>query len=218
MLCAIYARVSTDDQSCDLQLTCLRQYCAERKWTITEEYVDEGVSGAKASRPAFDRMKRDARKKKFGVLLVWKYDRFARSLFLLVQGLAELRSLGIDFVSSTQQLDTTTAAGRAFFNMLGTFAEFEREMIAERTGAGLKRYAADWKSGKVGVEVHSKSGKNLAPHRPLRVFNREAARDLRATGESFRAISRRLNVPLATVQRALQAPLESVSKGSSAAA
>lgn len=218
MLCAIYARVSTDDQSCDLQLSILREYCASRKWTITEEYVDEGVSGAKASRPAFDRMKRDARKKKFGVLLVWKYDRFARSLFLLVQGLAELRSLDIDFVSSTQQLDTTTAAGRAFFNMLGTFAEFEREMIAERTGAGFKRYVADWESGKVGVEVHSRSGKNLAPHRPVKVFDRQAARDLRAAGASLRAISRRLNVPVMTLQRALQGSLGSVPKGASAAA
>jgi len=218
MLCAIYARVSTDDQSCDLQLSILREYCAQRKWTITEEYVDEGVSGAKASRPAFDRMKRDARKQKFGVLLVWKYDRFARSLVMLVQGLAELRSLGIDFVSSTQQLDTTTAAGRAFFNMLGTFAEFEREMIAERTGAGRKRYIADFEAGKVGTTVHSRSGKNLAAHRPVKIFDRQAARELRAAGESLRAISRRLNVSVMTVQRALQGSLGSVPKGASAAA
>jgi len=218
MLCAIYARVSTDDQSCDLQLTILREYCAQRKWTITEEYVDEGVSGAKASRPAFDRMKRDARKKKFGVLLVWKYDRFARSLQLLIEGLAELRSLGIDFVSSTQQLDTTTAAGRAFFNMLGTFAEFEREMIAERTGAGRKRYIADWEAGKVGATVHSRSGKNLPAHRPVKIFDRQVARELRAAGQSLRAISRRLNVSVMTVQRALQGSLGSVPKGASAAA
>lgn len=209
---AIYARVSTDDQSCTMQLAALREYCFVRNWTVIEEYVDEGESGIKASRPAFDRLRRDARKKKFQVLLVWKYDRFARSLVMLVTGLAELRELGIDFVSSTQQIDTTTASGRAFFNMIGTFAEFEREMIAERTAAGQKRYLADWEAGKVGKDVHSKSGKDLAPHRPAKIFDRQKARDLRAKGTSLRDIAHVLKVPVTTIHRLLHPPLDSVSQ------
>jgi DNA invertase Pin-like site-specific DNA recombinase len=184
-----------------MQLEVLRAYAAERNWTIAEEYVDEGVSGIKTSRPAFDRLMKDARKQKFNVLLVWKYDRFARSLVMLVNGLAELRELGIDFVSSTQQLDTTTAAGRAFFNMLATFAEFEREMIAERTAAGRKRYQDHWDAGKVGGDVHSKSGRDLAPHRPLKIFDRDAARRMRAEGRSLRAIGLELGVSAVTVLR-----------------
>lgn len=197
-----------------MQLEAMRAYAAapERGWTIIGEYVDEGVSGTKTSRPAFDRMKRDARAGRFQVLLVWKFDRFARSLVMLVTGLAELRQLGIDFVSATQQLDTTTPAGRAFFNMLGTFAEFEREMIAERTAAGKKRYRENWEAGKVGKEVHSKSGRDLAPHRPGKIFDRLKARELRSEGRSVREIADLLKVPATTIHRTLRGSLGPVPK------
>src|SRR5438105_181415 len=109
---AIYARVSTSDQSADMQLAELRELVARRGWAVAAEFVDEGVSGTKASRPQLDRLMADARRRKFDLALVWRFDRFARSTTHLLSALEEFRSLGIDFVSLHEAVDTSTPMGK----------------------------------------------------------------------------------------------------------
>jgi hypothetical protein len=141
MKAAIYARVSTTDQTCENQLRELRAYCKARGLTATE-FVDAGVSGAKESRPALDAMLREARRRKFDLLIVWKLDRLGRSLRHLILTLDDLHALCVGFVSLTEALDTTTPAGRFQMQILGAVAEFERGMIRERVVTGLARARA----------------------------------------------------------------------------
>ena len=128
---AIYSRVSTADQNCDMQLRELRDYVARRGWIVTCEYVDKGWSGAKASRPELDRLMRDAGRRLFDVVLVYKLDRFGRSVLHLNQQLAALTSHGIRFISTSQALDTDQAnpTSRLLLQILASVAEFERAMI-----------------------------------------------------------------------------------------
>ena len=129
---AIYARVSTANNGQDptLQTRELREYCERRGWSITSEYVDVGVSGSKEKRPELDKLVTDAHRRRFDVVLVLsKLDRFGRSLRHLVNSLAELESLGIDFVSLRDNLDLTTPSGRLMFQIIGAMAEFERALI-----------------------------------------------------------------------------------------
>lgn len=137
---AIYARVSTTDQNPEAQLSALREFSSRRGFEIHREYVDY-VTGDTAKRrrraPEFDTLMADARKRYFDCVLVWKYDRFARSLATLVAALSEFSALGIDFISHTQNIDTTTPMGRLFFNVIGSFAEFERDIIIDRVKLGL---------------------------------------------------------------------------------
>ena len=135
---AIYARVSTLDQEPENQLAELRQYVTARDWTAVE-YVDRGVSGAKERRPALDRLIRDARRRRFDVLVCWRLDRLGRSLKHLVTLLDELAALGVAFVSLGEGIDCTTPAGRLQLHILAALAEFERARIAERVTAGLAR-------------------------------------------------------------------------------
>lgn len=138
---AIYARVSTSDQNPEAQLRDLRQYVEKRGFLLHKEYVDYVTGNAKKRRgkkeQAYQQLMSDARKRLFDCVIVWKYDRFARSLSVLVSALDEFNSLGIDFISHTQDMDTTTPMGRLFYNIIGSFAEFERELIGERVAAGL---------------------------------------------------------------------------------
>ena len=164
---AIYARVSTSDQNCALQLAELRDYCTTRGWKICCEYVDT-VSGSKSSRPGRDNLMRDARARRIDILIVWKLDRWGRSLADTVITLEELASAGVRFICMTQGLDTDNAnpMSRAMLGMLQVFAQFERDMINERVNAGIKRYYAEYKAGR----ARSKSGKNLPIGRPRSVF------------------------------------------------
>jgi DNA invertase Pin-like site-specific DNA recombinase len=135
---AFYARVSTfAGQNPEMQLVELREYAARRGWQLTEEYVDHGVSGAKESRPALNRLMADAKQRKFDVVAVWKLDRFGRSVAHVVVALAELEALGITFVSLKDNLDLSTPSGRFMFQIVAAFAELERAMIQERVRAGL---------------------------------------------------------------------------------
>jgi len=136
---AVYGRVSTKEQDPESQLLDLRKYVKLRNWTIYQEYVDRGVSGAKESRPALDRLMKDARKRKFDILLVWKFDRFARSTKHLVTALEELEGLGIDFCSYEDSIDSSTNHGKLVFTIMGAIAEFERSLIRERVLAGIRR-------------------------------------------------------------------------------
>ena len=134
---AIYTRVSTDDQSTKTQEHELRQYAKNRGWTVQRVYTDHGFSGASEKRPALDELLRDTRKRKFDVVLVWKFDRFARSLRQLVSALELFRKFGIDFVSATEAIDTSLPSGELVFQIFGAIAQFERALIGERVRAGL---------------------------------------------------------------------------------
>ena len=144
MKSAIYARVSTVEQNCDNQLLELRKYVEARGWTA-EEYVDHGVSGSKDKRPALDALLKDAKRRRFDVLVCWRLDRLGRNLRHLVTMLEELQQLGIAFVSLGEGIDCTTPAGKLQLHILAALAEFERERIRERVMAGLQRARAQGK-------------------------------------------------------------------------
>jgi DNA invertase Pin-like site-specific DNA recombinase len=135
---AIYARVSTSDQTCENQLEELRRYVTARGWKAVE-YIDEGISGAKERRPALDRLVADAKRRRLDVVVCWRLDRLGRNLKDLITLLEELQVLGVDFVSLAEGIDATTPAGKLQMHILGAIAEFERARIAERVRAGLER-------------------------------------------------------------------------------
>jgi DNA invertase Pin-like site-specific DNA recombinase len=182
---AIYARVSTlnHGQNVSLQTRELQQFAVARGWQLAGEYVDAGVSGAKDSRPELNRLMADAKRRKFDAVLVWKLDRFGRSLRHLVNALAEFESLNIAFVSLSDNLDLSTASGRLMFNIIGAMAEFERELIRERVKAGMKNAKA--KGARIG--------------RPRANVDASQIARLRDGGASLRAIAARLGVSVGTI-------------------
>ena len=139
MTAALYARVSTMDQTCENQLIELRRYCEARGWRIAQEFVDTGVSGSKDRRPALEELNAHARRRRFDVLVCWRLDRLGRNLKHLITALEELQALGVAFVSLQEGIDATTPAGKLQMHILGAIAEFERERIRERVMAGLQR-------------------------------------------------------------------------------
>jgi DNA invertase Pin-like site-specific DNA recombinase len=139
MRAVIYARVSTVDQTAENQLLELRKYVGARDWTAAAEYVDHGVSGTKQSRPALDALVKDAKRRRFDVLVCWRLDRLGRNLRHLILLLDELTALGIGFVTLGEGIDTTSPTGRLVLHVLGAISEFERERIRERVLAGLQR-------------------------------------------------------------------------------
>lgn len=178
----IYARVSTTDQTCENQLIELRRYCEARGWT-SAEYVDTGVSGAKDRRPALDRLMADAKKRRIDAVVVWRLDRFGRSLKHLIDGIKELTEADVAFVCPDQAIDTASSAGRLQLHILGAFAEFERDLIRERINAGLARAR--------------KNGTKLGRRR-----ERISERDLRRTAHmTVREAARVLKVPVTRVHR-----------------
>jgi putative DNA-invertase from lambdoid prophage Rac len=204
---AIYARVSTIDQNCEMQLAELREYVLRHGWENVGEYVDTGWSGAKASRPEFDRLMGDAGKRRFDVVLCWKLDRFGRSLLNCKTALQQLQAHGIRFIATSQNIDTdeSNPASRFLLHMLMAAAEFERELIRERAMAGLKRYRQDYRAGKVGKEARSRLGKNLPVGRPRRIFDRQRVHKLRRQGLSPRKIAATMGLGEGTVRRVLRA-------------
>lgn len=135
---AIYTRVSTKDQSVDMQVSDLTEYAKVRKFDVVSVYRDEGVSGSKARRPALDKLMEAARRRKFDIVLVWKFDRFGRSVVHLINSMMEFNNLGIDFISFTQGIDTTVPLGKLIFNICAAFSEFELEDMSMKIKAGLK--------------------------------------------------------------------------------
>jgi DNA invertase Pin-like site-specific DNA recombinase len=196
---AIYARVSTSNGSPDpeMQLRELREYAQRRELQIVEEYIDNGVSGSKDSRPALNRLMSDARSRKFDAVLVWKIDRWGRSLKHLVTSLAELDAYGVAFISLRDNLGLSTPSGRLMMQLLGAMAEFERALIQERVKAGLRNAKA----------------KGVRLGRP-RVFVSESRIDaLRASGTSWRAIAKELGVGIGTARRASQSRAKNLCAG-----
>ena len=191
---ALYARVSTRNghQDPEVQLMALRQVAGRTGWQVVEEYVDHGISGAKGrdKRPAFDRLLKDATRRRFDVVMAWSVDRLGRSLQDLVGFLGDVHAQGIDLYLDRQGVDTTTPGGKALFQMMGVFAEFEREMIRERVCAGLEKARAN--------------GKRLGrPTVPASVEH--SIRAARQTGKGQLAIARELGVGVSTVRRVLGA-------------
>jgi len=185
---AIYARVSTHNgQNPEMQLEELRAYCKRREWQIIGEYVDTGFSGAKEHRPALDRLLSNCRKRLVDAVVVYRYDRFARSLRQLVNALEEFRALGIDFVSLHEGVDTSTPNGRLVFGIFASIAEFERELIGDRVRSGLASARA--------------KGKRLG--RPRVFVDRPRIAALRAQGRSWAEICKELGVSKGTAQRAV---------------
>jgi putative DNA-invertase from lambdoid prophage Rac len=211
MKAPLYTRVSTSDQNCELQLRDLREHASRQGYEIVGTYQDT-ISGAKSRRPELNRLMDDATARKFDSLLVWKLDRFGRSLVDCLNNIQTLESCGGRFIAVTQGLDTDqqNPASRFLLHVLGAAAEFERSLILERTRAGQLRYRQDFESGKVGRTVRSRSGKNLAPHRPRKIFDRLAVIELRQRGLSMRQIAKRTGLGLGTVVRTLQARSKSL--------
>lgn len=142
MKVALYARVSTEGQDPEVQLAALRSHVINRGWEIVEEFVDRGYSGAKERRPALDRMLKAAWAGRFQTVLVWRFDRFARSVKHLIAALEQFRNLKINFISLQEQFDTSTPIGQAMFTIIGAMAQLERDIIRERVRAGLDRARA----------------------------------------------------------------------------
>lgn len=185
---AIYARVSTrNGQNPEMQLAELRLYCQRREWEIAGEYVDHGISGSREQRPALDRLLTDCRKRRVDAVVVYRYDRFARSLRQLVNALAEFQVLGVDFISLHEGVDTSTPNGRLVFGIFASIAEFERELIRERIRSGLSAAKA--------------KGKHLG--RPRRLVDASRIANLRAQGLSWRKIAGELGVGVGTARERL---------------
>ena len=186
---AIYARVSTDRQKVEMQVEELKSFIRKRGFTPGPAYIDQGFTGGNIQRPAFARMMEDAHKRAFDVLVVWKLDRLSRSLKDLITTLELLGSLGVDFISYDNSLDTSTPTGKLVFHVVGSVAEFERDIIRERVRAGLANAR--------------RNGKRLG-RPPILANIREKIHILKGRGLSNYAIARKLKVGEATVRRTLK--------------
>lgn len=186
---ALYARVSTlNGQNPEMQLAELREYAQHRGWTISAEYVDLGVSGARESRPEFNGMMADAHRRAFDAIACWKLDRLGRSLKHLVVTLEDLQAYGVAFISLRDNLDLSTPSGRLMFHVVAAMAEFERALIRERVSAGIQ--AARNRGQRIG--------------RPRVYVSADKVRDLRAAGVSWRSIAKKLDVGIGTAVRAFE--------------
>ena len=185
---AIYARVSTSSgQDPEMQIRDLREYCRNRGWKIAGEFVDSGISGETDSRPELNRLMADTHRRRFDVVVVWDFSRFARSTSHLLRALETFSSLGIEFVSLREQIDTATPTGKMVFTILGSVAELERALIGERVRAGLRNAKA--------------KGQRLG-RPPLRELSpadvRQLRRDRRKTGESFKRLAYKYGISVWT--------------------
>lgn len=189
MKVGIYTRVSTENQSVDMQLSSLRDFAKQREFHIHKEYCDIGISGSRDSRPQLDMLMDDARKKKINIILVWKFDRFARSTRHLINALHEFNHLGIHFISFTENIDTSSPSGKVLFAIISAMAEFERDLIRERVKSGLDR--AKQKGIRLG--------------RPSMITEelKETIKALREKSSSIRSIAKQVKVSPSLVHKTL---------------
>ena len=189
MKVALYSRVSTQDQSVEMQSADLKRYSKERRFEVYKEYSDEGISGKKDRRPALDELMEDARKRRFDAVLCWRFDRFARSTKHLITALEEFGHLGIEFISYQENIDTSSPLGKAVFTIVSAIAELERNIIIERVRAGIRRA--------------KENGKRLG--RPKRLnLNVEELQEMRDRGLSFKKIGEKVNACPATIYKTLK--------------
>jgi DNA invertase Pin-like site-specific DNA recombinase len=163
----------------------LREYAERRGWAVAGEYIDIGISGTKEKRPELDRLMSDAHRRRFDAVVVWKFDRFARSVSHLLRALETFKAQGIEFVSFSEQMDTSTPAGKMVFTVLGAVAELERSLIVERVKAGLRNAKA--------------KGKCL--WRPKKILDTKRIASLRATGVGWKRIACEMGVGVGTIYR-----------------
>jgi len=187
---ALYARVSTNGKSQDvnLQLEELRAYAEARGWQVFQEYIDDGISGRKDSRPSLDCLMNDAKKKRFDVVAVWRFDRFARSTRHLVTALEEFRHLGVDFVSYRENIDTSSPVGKAMFTIASAFSELEADLIRERVTAGIANA--------------KRKGKHVG--RPRANVDKSRIHALKNGGLPIRAIAEQMGLSKSLVHKTLQ--------------
>lgn len=197
---AVYMRVSTKDQSIGSQLVTIKEYIKDRNFVLYKEYVDHGISGVKERRPEFDQMMLDARKRKFDIVLVYRFDRFSRKVQCLVDACGEFKALGIDFISLSESVDTTTPTGQLVFLIFAGFAEMERKLTIERVKDGLRA------AKKKGKEFGRRPGKIKFPDKKTRVLY------LKGLGWSVRDISGEVEMPKSTVQAYIKPPLNNYKK------
>lgn len=192
MQVAAYARVSTTNhhQDPEVQLRDIRDYCARKGWNLAETYVDKGINGTKLSRPELNRLMDDAEARKFGAVVVWKFDRFARSSAHLINSLQRFKTLGVDFVSVQDSIDTSTPMGECVFTILAAFGQLERTVTVERIKAGLRNAKA----------------KGRLPGKKRRILNLEAIRERMAAGESMRKVAKSLGTSPALLSKRLKEP------------
>lgn len=186
MRIAIYTRVSTSEQSEEIQLKDLREYAARRENALITEYHDT-ISGAKSSRPSLNRLMVAVRDNKFDMVLVWRFDRFARSTSFLLTALEEFKKLGVQFVSFQENIDTATPLGQAMFSILAAVSQLERDIIKERVAAGMRNAKA--KGHRIGRKPRA---------------DRVEVEKLRKEGLSLRSIAEKLNTTATSIQRALR--------------
>ena len=172
----------------------LREYAEHRGWTVTREYVDIGISGTKENRPELDRLMSDAHRRRFDAVVVWKFDRFARSVSHLLRALETFKAQGVEFISFSEQLDTSTPAGKLVFTVLGAVAELERSLIVERVKAGMRNARA--------------KGKQIG-RPPLTHLSGEHRRSIyethKAGGTTLRQLAVMFSTSVASVQRTIRA-------------
>ena len=187
---ALYARISTlnHGQDPEVQLRELRDYCQRRRFIVINEYVDKGISGSREKRPALDRLLTDCRKRLVDAIVVYRYDRFARSLRSLVNALEEFRSLGVEFISIHEGVDTSTPNGRLVFGIFASIAEFERELIRDRVRSGLA--AARAKGRRLGRPPVSVDVAKVAA--------------LRRSGASWRTVSEEMGISVGKLYEAFE--------------
>src|ERR1700693_5586303 len=185
---ALYARTSTINRGQDvtMQTRELKEYIERRGWHLAGDYVDAGFSGSKQQRPELDRLMQDAHRRRFDVVCVWRFDRFARSVSHLLRALETFKVLGIDFVSFSEQMDTSTPTGKMVFTVLGAVAELERSLIVERVKAGMRNARA--------------KGRQLG--RPKKILDTKRIAKLRAQGVGWKRIAAEMGVGVGTIYRA----------------
>ncbi|MBK9096714.1 MAG: recombinase family protein [bacterium] len=185
----IYARVSTREQNVDMQITDLHQYAEARKLKVVQEYVDY-ASGAKTDRTNYRKLFDDVQKRNTDIVLVWKFDRFARSTRELINALEEFNNIGVDFISYKENIDTSTPAGKILFTMISAFAEFERAIIRERVIAGMEK-------------AKSKGTRIGRPKIPP--FTIEKVLEMIKQGKNYKEIIKKLKISKSAYYKILQA-------------
>jgi len=190
MKVAIYTRVSTNDQSVQMQTSDLKRYCDQRGFEVFKEYSDQGISGTKDKRPALDELMADSQKRKFDTVLVWRFDRLFRSTKHLINALDQFHHLGIDFISYSENIDTSSPLGKAIFTIIGAIGELEKNIILERVRAGLRRA--------------KESGKILGRPRRLDLDVKELQKMRDKEKLSLREIAKRVKASPATVYKTLK--------------
>ena len=196
MRTALYARVSTlnNGQAVTMQVREFEEFCGSRKWTVAGRYIDSGISGSKDSRPELNRLVADAKGRKFDAAVVYRFDRFARSTRHLVNALAEFSTLGIQFISMHEGVDTTTPNGRLIFGKFASIAEFERDLIRERVRSGIA----------------NRKAKGLRVGRKPVALDAAKVAGLRAQGLSIREIATELKCSRSLVHRTVSKTLPKV--------